>query len=93
MSVKSLVGSVDPESLANTYTNIRRRQMAEAISESSGSMTQVEAIDFIRDTEDTVLEEFEQNGDPVPDYVLRAMTQSVVIDKLVEKMTHDEEES
>jgi len=93
MAVKDLFGGIDPQRLANTYSKVKRRQIAEGISESTEDMTQVEAIEFIKDMEDAVIEEFGENGEPAPDYVLRVMAQRAVIDKLVEKMSNGEQES
>ena len=86
MAVKDLIKGYDPERLSNAYTDVRREQIAEAISESTEDFTQVEVINIIRGLEDDVIEEFNKDKEQVPDYVLRAMAQSVILDKLVEKM-------
>jgi len=93
MAVKDVLGGIDPKRLADAYSKVKRRHIAEGIAESTDDMTQIEAIEFIKNMEDAVIEEFKPHGDPVPDYVLRIMAQRALIDKLVEKIDNGEQES
>lgn len=83
-------GGIDIERLANTYVRMKRRRMSAAITEGTDDITQVQAMDMIRDMENTVIAEM---GDEMPDKaepMLRAYAQQAILNKMTEGWEDDE---